>query len=121
MSEELKPCPICGDTSTDYYYHEDDAVGVICRKCGFEIRDDRGEESAFRDWNALPRRLRWSKVKPTEPGFWFCRYGVTVGVFNLVWENGRLAAIQEQHPASYVDEAEGFEWAGPIPEPEDDK
>ena len=65
--------------------------------------------------------MKWTKEKPTEEGFWFCRYGETVWVFLLTWNDGRLQTTNlfPTGRESFVDAYDGYEWAGPIPEPED--
>ena len=111
MEEELKPCPMCKDTSVDYYYEDDNEVSVLCRQCGFETRYHRKEKSAAREWNALPRRLRWTKEKPTKEGWYWLK------------EEGRHAVVKmtaggmiSEPYVRHVNEVDG-EWAGPIPEP----
>ena len=69
--------------------------------------------------------MHWTKDLPTQEGFWFCRYGETLWIYCLIWENGRLRITSSLFPSNnnrtYVDEAkdQGFEWAGPIPMPEE--
>ena len=113
MSEELKPCPICGGLSVGYYYEDDNEVSVLCHACLFETHYHRTEKSAARKWNALPRRLRWTKEKPTEKGWYWLK------------EEGRHAVVKmtaggmiSEPYVRHVNDVDG-EWAGPIPEPEE--
>ena len=109
MSEELKPCPMCGDTSIDYYYEDDNEISVLCRHCSFETKTHRSEKSAARDWNALPRRLRWSRITPTKHGVYWYRGDRS--------KKSIIAILDSDNGNQFYLHGE---WAGPIPEPEEE-
>jgi len=120
MEEELKSCPICGETQyIGYYYEDDNEVSVLCHQCTFETHVHRSEKSAARDWNALPRRLRWTKEKPTQSEqYWYKdKNGMSLVDVNLE-ENTVLFFSYDV--IAYLDELTG-EWSGPIPEPEENE
>ena len=116
MSEELKPCPACGSCVLKVNHY---TCIVECQSCGLRGPFDR--ESPEKAWNALPRRLRWTKEKPTEPGWYLyrskesrsiCEIHTTYGIPGLFCS---ILFGEEAIPLSKVD----GEWAGPIPEPEE--
>jgi len=75
-------------------------------------------------WNALPRRLKWTKEKPTQDGFYWCRFrhpNVMQQLIAMVLVNakGRYGITVGSSDAHDIDSYDG-EWAGPIPMPEED-
>ena len=78
-------------------------------------------------------KLRWSETPPTEPGFYWVKYGMGpkriielphCGTWPEHWQKLRAATI-EFAPAKKQTELEKLpesvwkiQWAGPIPEPE---
>lgn len=113
---ELKPCPMCGDTSIDYYYEDDSEVSVLCHHCRYETHVHRREKSAAREWNALPRRLKWTKEKPTQDGaYWYRRSAGEKLLAHIDDEMVMLLDMPGQEHVSFFD----GEWAGPIPEPQE--
>lgn len=111
MSEELKPCPGCGEKGLleIFGYSSASSFAICCGDCGMRSpTTGRTKSEAITIWNALPRRLRWTKEKPTKQGWYWCRHedgGIHIGCF--------MAA------RDYPGYGEGvIEWAGPIPEPE---
>ena len=131
MSEiTMSPCPFCNDGTSQLSIRGDcDICYVQCDPCGTRGPAEAvgtGEakyDKAITAWNSITRRLKWTREKPTEEGFWFCRYGETVWVYWLTWDNGRLKISglfpsKSERFIDELDEFEGLEWAGPIPEPE---
>lgn len=119
MSEELKPCPACGSISislastTPVYY-------CVCSYCNMYGPESMRQEEAKAVWNALPRRLRWTKEKPTTCDFyWYRSEGGSIEI-GIVYADviGNLcihfAGEEEPHLLELVD----GEWAGPIEMPE---
>ena len=126
MSKELKYCPHCG--STDLSHYEDNVtLAIFCSRCGLRsplvIKSDNPDpksETEFR-WNTLPRKIKWTKKKPTENGFYYWRNkeadgnALTVAVVRM---SDRTARFIGCDPFCCLDGI-GGEWAGPIPEPEE--
>lgn len=110
MPEELKPCPACNEpspeisnTGRDYY--------VRCPHCCMRGPEAGGPTWAAEDWNAMPRRLRWTKETPTEPGWYWNRREGHPEEMTISWySETRLGNL-------YTDGKDL--WAGPIPEPEE--
>lgn len=98
MPEQMKQCPICGDTNPIV---NADSGHVICCKI---VVDDVAV------WNSLPRALRWTHEPPTVAGWYWVR---------RVGDNDYPIV---KH-VTQRDADEGFavlsnrEWAGPIQEP----
>lgn len=124
MSEGLKllPCPNCGNPYPAFSRTPGEGHYCICKRCGMRgpLADDRAP--AFAAWNALPRHLRWTKDKPTEPGFYFFLKDSRFGVVIVGIDGKDLYAVFD---GTYwpIDEfghgAAAMKWAGPIPEPEE--
>ncbi len=57
MSEELKPCPFCGEQAfdgidgiaPDFLYH------ILCTNCNACQQDYKTEEEAIKAWNRRPK------------------------------------------------------------------
>ena len=127
---DLKPCPYCGSDNiavqmsryrgeaASYYY----ALCGNCKMAGPEVSNEEGEgiaeEQAAEAWNALPRRLRWTTEKPTEPDFYWHRNGGVLSIAYIYEAEGALFChfAGEEGIAPLLDLVTG-EWAGPIPEP----
>lgn len=132
MSEELKPCPCCGGTKSLFFYdYPTGAFTVCCANCGMRgPATGYSKDGAIAAWNALPRRLRWTKEKPTKTGFyWWCDKKFVDLTASLVGLTASIVAVDVENRESIIIGAEkvvdftkvGGEWAGPIPEPEDVK
>lgn len=112
MMEEISmlPCPFCGNTQIDYW---DETDGFYyCEKCGLCGPRAHDKILAADRWNGLPRRLKWTREKPTQEGWYWLK------------EEGRHAVVKmtaggmiSEPYVRHVNEVDG-EWAGPIPEPE---
>lgn len=128
MSEELKPCPICESKR-----EVDITPGQVrcwnCLACGSARARTK---DAIKDWNSIPRRLRWTKETPTKPGwYWFRNTNqrdVHVVCIAYEWDEHMvdlelvawfaLEPPYNWHSPHIVARMDG-EWAGPIPEPEE--
>ena len=125
---KLKPCPYCQSDNVSvecsqlFYY-------VFCNGCqmaGPDVSKEEGEviaeEQAAAAWNALPRHLQWTTKTPTEPGWYFSRANSIVNVVLLggspeglcVLDGGKLCPINW-----FSHGGRAVEWAGPIPEPQE--
>lgn len=104
MPEKLKPCPACGARR-----NVDIIPGqVVCWDCLCRGSSRHRTDDAVKQWNALPRRLRWTKEPPKEPGWYWVRdYGKRIHIVDVGCD------MTEYEPQSHR------EWAGPIPEPEE--
>lgn len=145
MSEELKPCPICGEAMNLAIMNNQWAPGklyyVQCLSgmCinGKSIAHE-SVETAVSAWNALPRALVWTTDVPREPGFYYAEhiYGDNMEYINisvieaidrthwryLDWEKRRgnpgcLLAIGY----GIVPISTYSRFAGPIPTPQEQK
>lgn len=117
MSEELKPCPACGSCVLKVNHY---TCIVECQSCGLRGPFDR--ESPEKAWNALPRRLRWTKEKPTVSGFYWWRdtaFDIMATIVAVDVENRASIIIGSENVVDFT-KVDG-EWAGPIQEPEDAK
>lgn len=86
------------------------------------------EEGAVRKWNTLarsPRRLRWSKEPPKEPGYYWHEEDhekQPVHVFHGATQEGEISLyaqfFNEGYEVHKIESMSG-KWAGPIPEPEE--
>lgn len=119
MSEELKPCPFCDDGADDLSIRGDsDECYVQCDPCGtrgpYRARGigDSQYDKAIAAWNALSRRLRWTKEKPTVEGMYWCRCidpcRRIAGPANIMYYTPGCTLIEMYD-----------EFAGPLPEPTD--
>lgn len=104
MPEKLKPCPACGARR-----NVDIIPGqVVCWDCLCRGSSRHRTDDAVKQWNALPRRLRWTKEPPKEPGWYWVRdYGKRIHIVDVGCD------MTEYEPQPHR------EWAGPIPEPEE--
>lgn len=110
MPEKLKPCPACGTPgdTLEVYPVKDGFYQVGCWDCFMRGTRLLSPDKAIKAWNALPRRLRWSKEPPKEPGwYWIRDYGKRIHIVDVGCD------MTEYEPQPYR------EWAGPIPEPEE--
>ena len=124
MSEELKPCPICGGSNLSICDHGGMVHHEYRIECNYSgcscLTGVRTKEEAIAAWNALPRRLRWTKERPTKTGFYWWR--------NTAFDSmATIVAVDIENRASIIIGSEKVvdftkvsgEWAGPIPEPEE--
>ena len=104
MPEKLKPCPACGVRRDVDILPEQ----VMCWNCFCRGSVKASISEAIESWNALPRRLRWTKEPPKEPGWYWVRdYGKRIHIVDVGCD------MTEYEPQPHR------EWAGPIPEPEE--
>ena len=111
MAEELKPCPSCG--ATDVFLKEQKPVFfVACAYCSMQGPETLRKKGAIAEWNALPRKLPWTKEKPTVEGMYWCRCidpcRRIAGPANTMYYTPGCKLIEMYD-----------EFAGPIPEPEE--
>lgn len=110
MPEKLKPCPACGTPgdTLEVYPVKDGFYQVGCWDCFMRGTRLLSPDKAIKAWNALPRRLRWTKEPPKEPGwYWIRDYGKRIHIVDVGCD------MTEYEPQPYR------KWAGPIPEPEE--
>lgn len=110
MPEKLKPCPACGTPgdTLEVYPVKDGFYQVGCWDCFMRGTRLLSPDKAIKAWNALPRRLRWTKEPPKDPGwYWIRDYGKRLHIVDVGCD------MTEYEPQPYR------EWAGPIPEPEE--
>ena len=108
--EEMKSCPYCGCQKMDVFPTLVRVFfAVRCAACRMYGPHAGNEDCAVERWNALPRRLRWTKEKPTKNGWYWHHQGASFGtVIEFVdMEIGPTGGVLEDEM-----------WAGPIPEPE---
>lgn len=110
MPEKLKPCPACGTPgdTLEVYPVKDGFYQVGCWDCFMRGTRLLSPDKAIKAWNALPRRLRWTKEPPKEMGwYWIRDYGKRLHIVDVGCD------MTEYEPQPYR------EWAGPIPEPKE--
>lgn len=112
MPEELTllPCPLCQATAHVEYHNG--YLRVICEGepgCPFRMG---GKRFVFPDecydwWNAFPRTLEWTDEPPKVPGWYWYKTSSHFGITKF--------------PELCDRTREGWQWAGPIPEPREPK
>lgn len=124
MPEELTllPCPACG--ASDVVMRVDTRAYGFCHACGMcgPCAPKVDAEYAIRQWNALPRALRWADNPPQVPGwYWFKgEYGI-----RIAWIKHDSRKMNELYAViggvgNWMSTLHG-QWAGPIPEPREPK
>lgn len=72
MNEYLKPCPYCGRSDYLSLSRINGLWYVVCGVCYMQGSQWADKLRAVKTWNELPRRLQWTKEKPTSPGwYWY--------------------------------------------------
>lgn len=155
MPIKILPCPYCGNKEPELEIlpTTDCSQRIVCRECitiGPLIIGEDFEAvriQAIETWNSLPRRLRWTKEKPTVPGIYWARINdkepgiICVDVLPEGPLAGKMACYimrltedvllkdvnKETEMACYImgltedvlleDVNKETEWAGPIQEP----
>ena len=116
MFEKLKPCPSCnGD-----YLHISPvhlAYAVTC-SCGMTGPMMGTQQEAAETWNALPRKLRFSREKPSQNGEWYWYRDIEEGPAIGYLLDGCLSFLGGRYV--YIENAPAGEFAGPIHEPEEE-
>lgn len=112
MSEELTllPCPLC--QARAHVECHNGKFRVICKGesgCPFRMG---GKWFVFPDecydwWNAFPRTLEWTDEPPKVPGWYWYKTSSHLGITKF--------------PELCDRTREGWQWAGPIPEPREPK
>lgn len=143
MPEELKPCPACGNDYPAKYF--DPSLGwkysIICNVCGMQGPRTKASDEAHAAWNALPRSphitpndadcagcperrdqgLVWTKEPPTVPGWYWHRMIGSQQSSTMAYVGGREGNLRCKSiwGDRYLTRFKDFEWAGPIPRPEE--
>lgn len=112
MPEELTllPCPLC--QARAHVECHNGKFRVICKGesgCPFRMG---GKWFVFPDecydwWNAFPRTLEWTDEPPKVPGWYWYKTSSHLGITKF--------------PEFCDRTREGWQWAGPIPEPREPK
>ena len=113
MSEELKPCPYCGDAMPVV----SEAGKCYTIECGCGMTGPYGNEpvEVITSWNSLPRHLQWTTETPTKEGHYWFRTIVdpdtgTTGPTDVVYYCPGSDIVRNL--------PDGM-WSGPIPEPKE--
>lgn len=113
MPEELTllplPCPACGHPAGIARANGTGCAFVMCQhvKCAFSGPIKTTSEAAVAAWNALPRALEWTDEPPKVPGWYWYKTSSHLGITKF--------------PELCDRTREGWQWAGPIPEPREPK
>lgn len=113
MPEELTllplPCPACGHPAGIARANGTGCAFVMCQhvKCAFSGPIKTTSEAAVAAWNALPRALEWADNPPQVPGWYWYKTSSHLGITKF--------------PELCDRTREGWQWAGPIPEPREPK
>lgn len=107
MPEELTllPCPACGGRAWAHY--EPTTIRIYCPCCDILGPQKNTIEEARAAWNALPRSLAWTDEPPKVPGWYWYKTSSHLGITKF--------------PELCDRTREGWQWAGPIPEPREPK
>lgn len=111
----LLPCPACGEKDLSVDEHIYDRYGlispwwtVICPNCGLSVGEKcKSSPQAIDACNALPRALTWTDNPPQVPGWYWYKTSSHLGITKF--------------PELCDRTREGWQWAGPIPEPREQK
>lgn len=103
----LLPCPACG--ASDVVMRVDTRAYGFCPACGMcgPCAPKVDVEYAVKQWNALPRALEWTDEPPKVPGWYWYKTSSHLGITKF--------------PELCDRTREGWQWAGPIPEPREPK
>lgn len=112
MSEKLNslPCPACGAYPDLGGSQDGSELWVACgnlRKCRMTGPSRKTVAEAVAAWNALPRALTWADNPPQVPGWYWYKTSSHLGITKF--------------PELCDRTREGWQWAGPIPEPRETK
>lgn len=139
---ELKPCPACGDDANIITIEDDKNPCIYFSGwclCGMRGPEETSEAAAIAAWNSLPRRpdyndvdcagcperrrgyLTWTTEPPTVAGWYWQRLIGRENTCTMAWitlENKKLRC-KSIFGDRQLTRFKGFEWAGPIPIPEE--
>lgn len=108
MPEELTllplPCPACGRRA--WVHYDPTTIRIYCPCCDILGPKKDTIEEARAAWNALPRSLAWTD-EPKVPGWYWYKTSSHLGITKF--------------PELCDRTREGWQWAGPIPEPREPK
>lgn len=105
MMDESLPCPACGGRAWAHY--EPTTIRIYCPCCDILGPQKNTIEEARAAWNALPRSLAWTDEPPKVPGWYWYKTSSHLGITKF--------------PELCDRTREGWQWAGPIPEPREPK
>lgn len=111
MSNELKPCPSCGNDKV-YIRPCISNTSVRCKECDIEGPTGDHKEAESK-WNALPRKIKLTKTLPSEAGryYWAEFLGGMVHIAEVTTDKstGRLQ-VEVDNYATMLDGVRGY-WA----------
>ena len=122
MPGEMKPCPHCGGRARYWDGNPDGSQGVyvFCKECGLRgpLTMDMTETAAIAAWNALPRKLRWTKEQPKAPGWYWYKLRANGPAHIVEFMMYRKRPREYRYGwGNYAEHLRGF-FAGPIPDPD---
>lgn len=86
MSDELKPCPFCGNKDIQRYNYVNEKFRVTCRDCRNTTKDWDGVDDAIEKWN--------TRVDPS-PKWTYCEDALPED------ENDYVATVFDQYHQSF--------------------
>ena len=114
MQIKLKSCPNCDNTQIDYW---DEADGFYyCEPCGLCGPRAKDRTEAASKWNSLPRKLKWTKEKPKEHG-WYRVKIPTKDITIVLIKNEMIETIGGRYILHEFCRDLYQLWSDPIPEP----
>jgi len=120
---ELKPCPVCEGKAA--FCELEGRMFVECLSCNMRgptlslnARNLPGMDATgavVAAWNALPRRLRWTRERPTKEGWYWYKHDDGQRIIGRLFHGGL------HFPGGNFNSLKDMpgEWAGPIPVPEE--
>lgn len=102
MDESL-PCPVCSGRA--WVHYDPTTIRIYCPCCDILGPKKDTIEEARAAWNSLPRALEWTDEPPKVPGWYWYKNSSYLGIVKF--------------PGLYDGKREGWQWAGPIPEPKE--
>lgn len=126
MPEELTllPCPACGKEAhiLDAFERDDKGHVVVgwiaqCTRGCLTTGEHGSRETAAASWNALPRALTWTR--DPQWGAWNWWRDGTSCIPCFVYRDGQVSVAMPLERIPY--KTIGGQWAGPIPEPSEQK
>ena len=98
MSDELKPCPFCGNKDIQRYNYVNEKFRVTCRDCRNTTKDWDGVDDAIEKWNtrveplpkwtycedALPETNGWYLISTFNGMVTHCEFSVRDGFYTYL-------------------------------------
>lgn len=63
--------------------------------------------------------MKWTTEQPNEPGWYWMRYGNEINIGCVFQAEENKLRVEFPHHNVFVSSLPYYEWAGPIPEPEE--